>query len=153
MTATVKATVVIGDKTITFEGPQDFVEAQVARFAAEQNASMTHSKGSGLSAGAGGDLSRMSERDMIAAKRPRNHPETVAVLAFGLTQNGMEEFTEDDIRRAYVRAAIRPPKVIAQAIRDAKNNFDYLEAGKERGTYRLSSHGDRTVRFDLPAKD
>lgn len=76
--------------------------------------------------------------------------ETVAVLAFGLTVNGKEEFTDEDIRKAYIRAGVRPPKVVSQAIRDAKNRGDFIEPGSKRGTFRLSPHGDRTVRFDLP---
>jgi hypothetical protein len=83
-------------------------------------------------------------------KKPRGHAEIVAVLAFGLADAGTEEFTEVDVRRAYIQAGVRPPKVVAQALRDAKNKQDYIEAGKKRGTYRLSPHGDRTVRFDLP---
>ena len=92
----------------------------------------------------------VSERELVSAKRPSGHLETVAVIAFALTQAGIEEFTEDDVRRAYLRAEVRPPKVVAQALRDAKNRMDYIEAGSKRGCYRLSPHGDRTVRFDLP---
>jgi hypothetical protein len=91
-----------------------------------------------------------SERELIAEKRPRSQTETVAVLAYCLAENGQGEFTEADIKRAYLRAGVRPPKVIGQAVRDAKNNFDFIESGPKRGTYRLSPHGDRTVRFDLP---
>jgi len=90
------------------------------------------------------------ERELAEAKRPSGHLETVAVLAFALAQSGIEEFTEAEMRRAYLRAGIRPPKVVAQALRDAKNRMDYIEPGHKRGTYRLSQHGDRTVRFDLP---
>jgi len=67
-----------------------------------------------------------------------------------VTESGMNEFSEQDIRRAYLRAEVRPPKFVSQALRDAKNKFDYLESGSKRGMYRLSNHGDRTVRFDLP---
>ncbi len=91
-----------------------------------------------------------SERNLIQTKRPKNHSQTVAVLAFALAEAGTTEFTEEDIRRAYLRAGIRPPKVVSQAIRDAKNNFDFIEAGARRGTYRITNHGDRIVRFDLP---
>ena len=76
----------------------------------------------------------------------------VAVLAFALTESGTAVFTDDDIRRAYIRAGVRPPKVVAQALRDAKNRYEFLEATANRGEYRLSSHGDRVVRFDLPRK-
>jgi hypothetical protein len=74
------------------------------------------------------------------------------VLAFALTESGTGVFTDDDIGRAYIRAGVRPPKVVAQALRDAKNRYEYLEATANRGEYRLSSHGDRVVRFDLPRK-
>ena len=89
---------------------------------------------------------------MIAAKHPRGHHEIVAVLAFSLAEGGQEEFGEDEIRRAYIRAGVRPPKVVAQALRDAKNAPYFLESAG-RGRYRLSAHGDRTVRFDLPRRE
>jgi hypothetical protein len=93
-----------------------------------------------------------NERDLVLANRPRGHHETVAVLAFALTEAGNASFTEEDVRRAYIRAGQRPPKVVAQALRDAKNKFEYLEVAGERGRYRLTNHGDRVVRFDLPRK-
>jgi hypothetical protein len=91
-------------------------------------------------------------KKLVEAKKPRGHAEMVAVLAFGLAESGSVEFSESDMRRAYIQAGARPPKVVAQALRDAKNKQDYLESGKKRGTYKLSSHGDRTVRFDLPSR-
>ncbi len=90
------------------------------------------------------------ERELIAEKQPKGHHEIVAVLAFGLTEAGTREFTGEDIRRAYIRAGVRPPKVVAQSLRDAKNKYDYLELAGRRGKYRLTNHGDRVVRFDLP---
>jgi hypothetical protein len=141
-----KATVSIGDMVITFEGPRDFVEDQVARYV-------------GLSSNQQGTseivLAReappvLSLNKLVETKRPRGHAEMVAVLAFGLAESGLGEFTESDMRRAYIQAGTRPPKVVAQALRDAKNKQDYIESGKKRGTYKLSSHGDRTVRFDMP---
>jgi hypothetical protein len=94
----------------------------------------------------------MTEQELIAAKQPHGHPETVAVLAFALAEAGTPVFTEDEIRRAYIRAGARPPKVVAQALRDAKNRYEYLEVTPNRGEYRLSNHGDRVVRFDLPRR-
>jgi len=147
MEKTLTVTVTIDNRRITLEGPEGFVRAEVRRF---------------TSPGDGGakdapqviqDRVAMIERDLIAQKRPRNQTETVAVLGFCLTENGRGEFTEADIRRAYVRSGVRPPKVISQALRDARNKFDLIEAGTKKGTYRLSAHGDRTVRFDLPAGD
>jgi hypothetical protein len=146
---TYKATVEIGDKKVTFEGPREFVEAQVYKITG--GAPSKHITGV-LTDGAAGSATaeQLSEREFVLSKQPKGHLETVAVLAFALTQTGTEEFTEGEIRRAYLRAGVRPPKVVAQALRDAKNRLDYLESGRRKGTYRLSSHGDRTVRFDLP---
>jgi len=143
-----KATIVIGDKTITLEGPPSFVEAQLERITA-----MTSSKEQAKGVAGNESVEGMNERELVAAKNPKNHPETVAVLAFSLAQSGVEEFTEDDIKRAYIRAGVRPPKVVAQALRDAKNGYDYIEPGSSRGSYRLTTHGERTVRFDLPSSD
>jgi hypothetical protein len=144
-----KATVELKDCKVTFEGPREFVEEQVARWARE-----AASKQLGVSDSNVSDESPshrdITERDLVAAKRPSGHLETVAVIAFALTQSGMDEFSEDDVRRAYLLAGVRPPKVVAQALRDAKNRMDYIEPGSKRGFYRLSPHGDRTVRFDLP---
>jgi hypothetical protein len=94
---------------------------------------------------------KVSEREFVAQKKPRGHGETVAVLAFCLRESGILEFTADDMRRAYIRAGVRPPKVAAQALRDAKNKYDLIESGSKRSTFRLSPHGERTVLFDLPA--
>jgi hypothetical protein len=141
-----KATVSIGDKTITFEGPREFVEEQLARYigvpSKMQDKTPTHTAS---------DTSLVpSLGKLVEAKKPKGHSETVAVLAFGLASSGLAEFTESDMRRAYIQAGVRPPKVVGQALRDAKKNKDYIGAGKKRGTYKLSNHGDRTVRFDLP---
>ncbi|MGA3135967.1 MAG: hypothetical protein ABSC88_08250 [Terracidiphilus sp.] len=151
-----KATITYGDVKIVIEGPRKFIEEQVAKYAtpASSPASSKDSSkfllsGSGVEQSGGGPI---SEREMIAAKRPKGHHEIVAVLAFCLTESGQEEFGEDEIRRAYIRAAVRPPKVVAQALRDAKNQHDLLESAS-RGRYRISPHGDRTVRFDLPRQE
>lgn len=144
-----KAEINLGDRIITVEGPRDFVESMVAQYSSSKlEAKLSNNKyteSGTINAGAG------SEKDLVAAKRPRGHHEIVAVLAFWLSEHGTPEFTEDDLRRAYIRAGVRPPKVIAQALRDAKNKFDYLQLAGERGRYRLTDHGDRVVRFDLPA--
>jgi hypothetical protein len=91
-----------------------------------------------------------SEREMLSEKKPSGHSEIVAVLAYCLREAGAAEFSADDMRRAYIRAAVRPPKVVAQALRDAKNKYELIEGGSKKGTFRLSSHGERTVLFDLP---
>jgi len=151
MTKMAKATVTIGDTSITFEGPVEFVDQQVSKYATSNMSRQGHQGDQGEIARTGSQGTVPAERSLIAEKRPRNHPEIVAVLAFALGEGGVEEFTEDDIRRAYIRGGVRPPKVVSQAIRDAKNNYDFIEAGTQRGHYKLTNHGDRTVRFDLPA--
>ena len=143
-----KASVEVGDKKVTFEGPREFVEEQVSkltRYPSKHNVVLPESSGEANAA-----ETRLNERELIEVKRPRGHLETVAVLAFALANSGSQEFTEDDMRRAYLRAGVRPPKVVGQALRDAKNRMDYIERGAKKGTYRLSHHGDRTVRFDFP---
>lgn len=100
---------------------------------------------------AGGEFP-ISERDLIKHKRPHGHHQVVAVLAFALRESGVSEFTADDMRRAYIRAGVRPPKVMAQALRDAKNKYELVELGSKKSAFRLSPHGERTVLFDLPAE-
>ncbi len=148
---TVKATIVIGDKTVTFEGPADFVQSQVEKYATHMPSELQvkNTKGDTVEQ----ERAPMSERQLVAQKKPKNHTEIVAVLAFSLAENGKETFTEEDIKKAYIRADVRPPKVISQAIRDAKNVCDFVEPGPERGTWRLTTHGDRTVRYDLPRSE
>jgi hypothetical protein len=152
MSAQCKATITFGDVKIVLEGPESFIEQQVEKYSRVPDTSKPESKyllSDGRSESTGIVLA--SEREMVSVKQPRGHHEIIAVLAFCLTEKGTTEFGEDEIRRAYIRASVRPPKVISQALRDAKNVHDFLES-VERGKYRLSSHGDRTVRFDLPRR-
>ncbi len=142
---TIKVTVTIDNRRISIEGPEDFVRAEVRRFTSPGDDGVAGKPADNVGGAA------PTERDLIAQKRPRNQTETVAVLGFCLAESGHGEFTEADIKRAYARAGVRPPKVISQALRDARNKFDLIEAGTKKGSYRLSPHGDRTVRFDLPA--
>jgi hypothetical protein len=144
----ISVTVTLGDRRLTLEGPADFVRAEVQR--------LTNLVASGGSASRANDPENlissgpMSEASFINVKRPANHSETVAVLAYCLKQKGTLEFDEQEISRAYKRARVKPPKVVAQAIRDAKNVFDYIETGAKRGFFRLSRFGETTVEFDLP---
>jgi hypothetical protein len=132
---------------MTFEGSASFVEAQVEKFSRERlTGALISNEPRRMENGPQGS----EEKQLVAEKRPRGHHEIVTVLAFSLTESGIKEFSEEDVRRAYIRAGIRPPKHVAQALRDAKSKFDYIEAGTKRGLYRLSNNGDRAVRFDLP---
>jgi hypothetical protein len=142
-----KAIITLGDSTITLEGPAEFVQSQIEKFAGvHQGVAALAETGTDNSRSVQGSL----EKHLVAEKRPRGHHEIVTVLAFALTESGTGEFTEDDIRRAYIRAGVRPPKHVSQALRDAKSKFDYIAAGSKRGTYCLTNHGDSAVRFDLP---
>jgi hypothetical protein len=148
MTNKVQVTVTLGDKQVTLEGPEDFVRAEVQRLT-----NLVVSLNSAPASAGSAEARASGEREFVSLKKPEGHAETVAVLAYYLTQAGQQEFTPEDIRRAYARAGVRPPKVIAQSLRDAKNVHDYLERGSGRGTFRLSPHGIRKVEFDLPRKD
>src|SRR6516164_2221073 len=130
MRGTAKLSVTMANTVATFEGPPGFVEAQISKYIAGISSSDSHAHSDGqVSSSESGMHSR--EKELLLAKRPAGHSETVAVLAFALMQAGVSEFTEKDMREAYIRAGVRPPKVVGQAIRDAKNVFDYLDrAGK-----------------------
>jgi hypothetical protein len=144
----ITVTLTIGDRTMTLEGPEDFVRQEVERFAGAAGVVPS----SNIDRQGTVDGPRISERELLDQKAPSGHVEIVTVLAFALKQSGTMEFSETDIHRAYLRARERPPKVLAQSIRDAKNKFDYIESGELKGTYKLSPHGERTVIFDLPRK-
>jgi hypothetical protein len=153
MTKTCKATITFGDVKIVLEGPQEFIDEHVAKYSTAPSASKKHNKNLLEDIGtARAGAAPVTEREMIAEKQPRGHHEIVAVLAYCLTEAGQPEFGQDEIRRAYIRAGVRPPKAVSQALIDAKRLHDFLEPAA-RGRYRLSAHGDRTVRFDLPRRE
>ena len=145
----ITVTVKFDGKIVTLEGPAAFVRAEVQRFAGGVSG-----LGSNGETSAPGSITQRAvqfiERELISAKQPQGYHETIAVLAFSLREQGKIEFTPEEMRQAYLRAGVRPPKVVAQALRDARRHYDYITAGKERGTYRLSEHGERVVLFDLP---
>jgi hypothetical protein len=147
----IEVTVTLQDKRVTIEGPEDFVRGEVQRLT-NLAVSTSHSSVAGSPPEAAPGTTN-NERAFVALKKPTGHAETVVVLAYWLTQAGQQEFTPEDIRRAYARANVRPPKVIDQSLRDAKNVHDFLERGSTRGTFRLTPHGVRTVEFDMPRKD
>jgi len=145
----IKVAVEVGNVKVTLEGPRDFVESEVRRLTSMVTRP-AHSEIESRSVDGGNPPEfPQNERDFVALKAPKGHAELATALAYYLTERGQEEFTEQDIRRAYIRAGIRPPKVVAQALRDAKNKRDFLKQGNSRGTYRLTQHGDSFVRFDL----
>jgi hypothetical protein len=155
MSKRIEVAISFGDRTMTLSGPEDFVQAEVQRVSDLLVASV--GGGSAVSsrqleaAHLVEGASPLNERDFVEKKRPSGHLETVAVLAYCLTKNGMPEFTADDVRRAYLRVGIRPPKTVAQSLRDAKNLKDFIKQGSEPGRFKLTDHGERTVVFDLPS--
>lgn len=146
----IEVTVTLGDRRITLEGPEDFVREEVRRLAKSELGTVGNEipaePASQQTTALAANLPNR-EADLLAQKRPRGHVETVAVLAYCLAKNGIPEFTPEDIHRAYVRGGVRPPKVVAQAIRDAKNTADFIERGSKAGTYKLTTHGEATVVF------
>ena len=149
----IEVTISVDDKRITLEGPEDFVRTEIERLATLRTGAPPVSPSPAASHGSDQELAAApSERDFVAQKQPQGHLETVAVLAYFLSKAGQKEFRDEDMRRAYLRAGVRPPKVVAQALRDSKNVKDYIEVGTKKGTFRLSPHGERTVLFDLPRK-
>jgi hypothetical protein len=153
MSKRVRVSVTLDDKKVTFEGPEEFVREQIDRLVGVRP--VTAAADSGASTGRLSPPpevrdSAFSEREFIAQKQPSGHAEITTVLAYILAKQGSTEFTPEEIRRAYIRAGVRPPKVMAQALRDAKNLYDYLQPGSKKGTFSLSEHGERTVLFDLP---
>ncbi len=93
-------------------------------------------------------------KDFYAEKRPGTAIETVTVFGFYLEHYlKKDEFTETDISRAYYEARARKPKVIGQALIDARNVRGYLVEGSKRGRYRLSNTGENLVLHDLPKRD
>ena len=143
-----RATVELGEGTIVFEGTEEFVSAQVAKLQAATGPGVQQPEATMLREG----TAMTSEKAFVQEKRPDGASETIAVLAYYLREHGTTEFTDEDIKKAYIRAGVKYPKALAQAIRDAGRRFDYIDPGPGKGKYRLSSHGERTVLFDLPRK-
>lgn len=139
----VTVTITFDDKKITMEGPEDFVRGELDRITGASTKTGSPSNGE----------STETEKALIQAKKPKRHHDIIAVLAFHFLQQGKPEFTPEEIRKAYIRAGVKPPKVIDQALRDADRHHDLVEAGATRGTFRLSHHGERVVRFELPRPD
>src|SRR5260370_40064140 len=125
MTKRVQLTITFGDQRLLLEG--DFFRAEIQ--SATNSVKEKSGSGQSIAPRAPHGDSSLTEEQLIAEKAPRGHGEIVAVLAYSLQQSGVVEFTPEEIRRAYSRARQRPPKVISQALRDAKNKYDFVEPG------------------------
>lgn len=143
-----KGTVEWGGRRITIEGPSDFVAAELDRFRTSSGVPPETN-----AAGTGGADRPITDVQFLAQKMPQDHYERVAVLAVRLKETGKPEFNSDEMRKAYLRAGIKPPKAMQQALIDTKRKKDYIESSKVRGSYQLTSFGEDFVRFDLPKSD
>jgi hypothetical protein len=144
-----KGTIEWEGRRITVEGPPDFVSAELERFRnAGPGAPPTVS-----GAASAGSVRPTTDAAFVALKRPRDHYERIAVLAVRLKESGTAEFDGDDMRRAYLRAGVKPPKAIKQALVDTKRHRDYIEPSAARGKYRLTNFGEDFVQFELPKSE
>ncbi|HEX3986438.1 MAG TPA: hypothetical protein VHX13_07495 [Acidobacteriaceae bacterium] len=141
----VKGTVEWNGRRITVEGPPEFVSAELGRF--RGGTEETLSPESGAATGR-----PMNDASFVTLKNPKDHYEKIAVLAVRLKEAGKTEFDDAEMRRAYLRAGIKPPKVMTQALVDTKRFRDFIEPTATRGQYRLTDHGADFVRFELPRK-
>jgi hypothetical protein len=92
-----------------------------------------------------------SIREFYNSKQPTSESEKVAVFGFYLEHyKGISEFGRDDISQCYYDVRVRKPKVVSQALRDAKNIKGFLVGGKKPGRFRLSTTGENLVLYDLP---
>jgi hypothetical protein len=144
-----KGTVEWDGKKVSLEGPEEFVSAELERF---RNA-VVEAKVPGSqtqAADSNGEGRPTTDAAFVQLKQPADHFERIAVLAVRLAEAGSTEFTADDMRRAYLRAGIKPPKVMPQALIDTKRKKDYIEPTQTRGAYRLTTFGSDFVQFELP---
>jgi hypothetical protein len=142
--ASTKGTIEWEGRRITVEGPADFVSAELDRF---RSATATPTKTSHSSPN---PARPTTEADFVALKKPKDHYERIAVLAAKLKESGKPEFNDDEMRKAYLRAGIKPPKVMSQALIDTKRFKDYIESTTTRGMYKITDFGSDFVQFDLP---
>lgn len=88
-------------------------------------------------------------------KGPRNSNERVAVVAYYLTElapadERKNEISAADITKYFKQAGFPLPGAARMALVNSKN-AGYLDAGAERGTYRLNPVGHNLVAHGLPA--
>jgi hypothetical protein len=150
-----KGTVEWDGRKVTIEGPTDFVGKELQKFrdaALGSSAGLTGRESASLpdKESASSADRPMTDAAFVAQKTPKDHQEKIAVLAVRIKESGKDEFNADDMRRAYLRAGIKPPKALGQALVDAKRFKDFIEPATERGSYRLTHHGEDFVRFELP---
>jgi hypothetical protein len=102
--------------------------------------------------GSGTDTETGNLREFIAAYGPKGAVEEIpALIHWARKHEKVDSFSEDDIVALYRRAGIRPPKHVAQSMRDLSSKR-YLRlkavAGKS-GHVNLSRPGEDFVLHDL----
>lgn len=140
-----KGTVEWEGRRVTIEGPADFVSAELDRFRTASPKATSPARQN--------SPRPTTEADFVARKKPKDHYEKIAVLAAKLKDSGKLEFDDDEMRRAYLRASVKPPKNMRQALVDTKRHRDYIEPSATRGSYKLTDFGSDFVQFELPRRE
>jgi hypothetical protein len=143
-----KGTVEWDGKKVTIEGSEEFVSTELANF--RDAALRVGGNSNAEERSAAQDGKPQTDASFLSQKMPKDHYEKIAVLAVRLKETGKDDFNADDMRRAYLRAGVKPPKALGQALVDAKRYRDFVEPATARGSYRLTNHGEDFVRFELP---
>jgi hypothetical protein len=94
-------------------------------------------------------------RSFGTEKSPRSANERVAVVAYYLTELAPEterkaEISAADITKYFKQAGFPLPGAARMTLVNARN-AGYLDAGADRGTYRLNPVGHNLVAHSLPA--
>lgn len=92
-------------------------------------------------------------RNFVNEKMPRNVYEKIAcVLYFARENEGKPELSITEIRDHLRAAGVKPPGAMLQALVDSRSRYSYVEAGTQRGIWKLAPNGETQVEFDLPPK-
>jgi hypothetical protein len=96
-------------------------------------------------------------RSFAQEKSPRSANEMAAVVAYYLSElapadDRKSDVSADDIEKYFKQANFPLPAAARMTLTNAKN-AGYLDAGTERGTYRLNAVGHNLVAHGLPAGD
>lgn len=102
--------------------------------------------------GSGGGMAAGGLRDLLAKHPPKGAVEEIPTLLWWAKENeNVDSFSEDDIVTLYRRGGIRPPKHVAQSMRDlSSKKYLRLEAVKGKAGYvKLSRVGADFILHDL----
>jgi|YelNatPaOPRAMG01_1025707.scaffolds.fasta_scaffold57338_3 hypothetical protein len=144
----------LGEVEIEAEGDKEFVEKAINDrknlFEKTPPAPIITSKGE---VAPKNEITSGTLKQFYQEKSPSGHHENIAVFAYYLkSAERKEEFTKDDINSCYTKAMVRKPKRIQTAIADTAHKYQFVEKGSQRGSWKLTSHGENLVLHDLPRK-